>query len=62
MRQLIAVDVFDSEEEAEDASTIHDDAVFHEEDGSGVVEAGVTEEVQDMQKDFNSSSLSSHMF
>ena len=34
---------------------------FYEEDGSSLVGAGVTEEVQDMQKDSNYSSLSSYM-
>ena len=41
-RRLIAVDVLDSEEEAEDASIVHDDAAFDEEDGSGLVGIGVT--------------------
>ena len=44
-RRLIAVDVLDSDEAAEDASIIHDAAVEIEEDGSGLVGAGVTEEV-----------------
>ena len=61
-KQLIAVDVLDSEEAAYDASIVHADAAFDKEDGSGLVGAGVTEEVQDIQKDFNSSSLSSYMF
>ena len=60
-RRLIAVDVLDSEEAVEDASIIHDDAPFVKEDGSGLVGAAVTPEVQDMQKDLNSSSLSSYM-
>ena len=42
-RQLIAVDVLDSDDADEDASTVHDDAAFDEEDGSGLVGAGVTE-------------------
>ena len=41
-RQLIAVDVPDSEEAAEDASIVHDDAALDEDDGSGLVGAGVT--------------------
>ena len=42
---MIAVDVLDSEESAEDASIVHDASTFHEEDGSGLVGVGVTEEV-----------------
>ena len=60
-RRLITVDVLDYEETAEDASIVHDDADFDEEDGSGLLWAGVTEEVQDMHKELNSSSLSSYM-
>ena len=41
-RRLIAVDFLDSEEAAEDASIVHDDAAFDEEDGSGLVGAGIT--------------------
>ena len=41
-RQLISVDVLESEEAAEDASIDHDDASLYEEDGSGLVGAGVT--------------------
>ena len=44
-RRLIAVDVPDSEEAAEDDFIVHDDAAFDEDDGSGLVGAGVTEEV-----------------
>ena len=40
--RLIAVDVLDSEEEAEDVSIDHDDAASDENDGSGLVGAGVT--------------------
>ena len=47
-RRLIAVDVLDSEEEAEDASIDNDGAALDEEDGIGLVRAGVTEEVGDM--------------
>ena len=57
-QRLIAVGVLDSEEAAEDASIIHDDAALDEEDGSGLVGAVVTEEVGDMQKALKSSSLS----
>ena len=60
-RQLIAVDVLDSEEASEDASIVHYDAAFDEEYGSGLVGAGVTEEVGDIQKALNYSSLSSYM-
>ena len=60
-KQLIAVDFLDSKESAEDDSIVRDDAAFDEEDGSGLVGVGVTEEVRDMQKDFNSSSISSYM-
>ena len=49
-QQLIAVDVLDSEEAAADASIVNDDADLDEEDGSGLVGAGVTEEVGDMHK------------
>ena len=58
---MIVVDVLDSEEASEDASIVRDDADFYEEDRSGLVGSRVTEEVQDMQKDLNSSSLSSYM-
>ena len=54
-RRLIDVDVLDSEEAAEDASIVHDDADFDEEYGSGLLGADVTEEVQDMQNYLNSS-------
>ena len=37
------MDVLDSEEAAEDASVVHDNAAFDEEDGSGLVGAGVIE-------------------
>ena len=55
------MDGLDSEEVAGDAPIFHDDAAFDEEDGSGLVGAGVTEEVQDMQKALKSSSLSSYI-
>ena len=60
-RRLIAVDVLDSEEESEDASIVHDDAALDKEDGSGLVGAGVTEEVGDMQKALKSSFILSCM-
>ena len=44
-RRLIAMDVLDSEEAAEDSSIVHDDAVLDEEGGSGLVGAGVKEEL-----------------
>ena len=47
-RRLISVDVLDSEEADEDASINHDGAALDEEDGSGLVGAGVTEEVEYM--------------
>ena len=58
---MVAVDVIDSKEAAEDAFIVHDDAAFDEEDWSGLVGAGVTEEVRDMQKALKSSYLSSYM-
>ena len=42
---LIAVDVLDSEQAAEDYSIDHDGAALDEDDGSGLLGAGVTEEV-----------------
>ena len=56
-QQLISVDVIDSEEAAEDSSIDNDDAALDEEDGSGLLGAGVTEDVVDMQKTLNYSSL-----
>ena len=41
-QRLIVVGVLDSEEAADDASIDHDDAALDEEDGSGLVGAGVT--------------------
>ena len=54
---MIAVDILDSEEAAEDDSIYHYGAVLDEEDDSGLVGAGVTEEVEYIQKDLKSSSL-----
>ena len=42
-QRLIAVDVLDSEEAAEDASIVHDDAALDEEGGISLLGAGVTE-------------------
>ena len=61
-RRLIAVDVLDSEEASEDDYIIHDDTALDEEDGSGLVGSGVTEEVGYMQKSLKYSSFSSYMF
>ena len=55
---MIAVDVLESEETSEDASIVHDVAAEIEEDGNGLVGGGLKEEVQDIQKDLKSSSLS----
>ena len=60
-RWLIAVDVFDSEEAAQDASIDHGGAALDEEDGGGLVGAGVTEELEDMKKAVKYSSLSSYL-
>ena len=49
-RRLIAVDVLESEEVAEDDSINNDGVTLDEEDGSGFIGAGITEEVEDMQK------------
>ena len=54
---MIDVDVLDSEEADEYASIVNDDPALDEEYGSGLVEAGDTEEVVDMQKDLKSSSV-----
>ena len=56
-RQLIAVDVPDSEEASEDDSIDHDDYTLDEEDGIGLLGEGVTEEVGDTKKDLNYSSI-----
>ena len=57
----VDVDVIESGEAAEYASIVHDDADLDEEDGGGLVRAGVTEEVQDIQKALNYSSILSYM-
>ena len=60
-RWLISVDVLDCEETDEDAIIVHDDADLDEEDGSGLLGVGVTEEVEDMQKALKYYSLLSYM-
>ena len=60
-RQLIAVDVLDSEEADKDASIDHDDAALDEEDGSGLLWAGVTEDVGGIHNYLKSSSFLSYM-
>ena len=54
---MIAVDVIDSEDAAEDTSIFHNDAALDEDYGRCLLGAGVTEEVQDIQKALKSSSL-----
>ena len=58
---LIGVYFPDFEEADEDDSIDHDRAASDEEDGSGLIGAGVTEEVEDIQKALKYSSLSSYM-
>ena len=60
-QQFISMDVLDSEESAEDSSIYHDVAALDEEGGSGLVGAGVTEEVEYIQKDVKYSSILSYM-
>ena len=60
-RRLIAVDIPDSEESAEDYFIVNDDAALDEEDGSALVWAGITEDVEDMQKAFKYSSIYYYM-
>ena len=57
----MAVGFLDSYEAAEDASIDHDGAASGEEDGSGLVGLGVTEEVEDMQKGLKYFSLLFYM-
>ena len=59
--RLIDVNVLDSEKAADDASIVHDDFALDEEYGSGLVGAGITEEVVDMKNFLKSSSLLSYM-
>ena len=58
---MIDVDVPDSEEVAEDASIIQDDDSLDEEDGSSLIGAGVTEEVEYIQKALKYSSILSYI-
>ena len=60
-QRLIAVDVIDYDETAEDASIDNDGAALDGEDGSGLVGAGVKEEVEDMQKALKYYPLSSYL-
>ena len=55
---MIAINVLDYEEAAEDDSIDHDGDTLGEEDGSCLVREVVTEEVEYMQKSMKSSSLS----
>ena len=69
MRQLIATDVLDSEEAAEDSSVDNDGAASGEENESGLGEAGVstgvnqsvTEEVEEVQQILKHYFISSYM-
>ena len=56
-QQFISVDVLDSEESAEYSSIYHDVDALDEEGGSGLVGAGVTEEVEDMKNALKYSSI-----
>ena len=60
-RRLIAVGFIDSQQAYEDAAINYYDSALNEEDGSGLVGSGVTEEVGDIQKSLKSSSLSSYV-
>ena len=60
-QRLISVDVIDYEEADEDDSIDKYGAASDEEDGSGLVGVGVTEEVEDMQKALKYSSLLYYM-
>ena len=60
-QRLIDVDDLDSEEAAEDASIVQDDDSLDEEDGSSLVGAGVTEEVEYIHKALKYSSILSYM-
>ena len=57
-RKFIAVDVLYSEESDEYDSIGNDGTALDEENGSGLLGAGVTEEVEDMHNDLKYSSLS----
>ena len=58
---MISVDVFDSDEAAEYASIVHDDAALDEDHGSGLVGEDVIEGVRYMHKYLESSYISSYM-
>ena len=58
---MIAVDVIDSEEADKDNFIDHNGTAFDEDYGSGLVGAGITEEVKDMQNSVKYSSLFSYM-
>ena len=60
-QRLIDVYVFDSEEADEDSYINHYGAALNEDCGSGLVGAGVTGEVEDMQKSLKYSSFSSYI-
>ena len=60
-QQLLAVDVLESEEAAQDASINHDGAVTDEQYGRGLLGAYIIEEVEDIQKAIKYFSLSSYM-
>ena len=60
-QRLITVDVIDSEDADEYAYINNYGATLDEEYGSGLVGAGVTEEVKDMQKAVKYSSILSYM-
>ena len=56
------MDVLDPEEAAQDDSIDHDDYALDEEGGSGLIGAGVTQEVLDMKMSLKSSTIFSYMF
>ena len=60
-RWLIAVDVLESEDPDEDVSIDHNGDFWDEEDERDLVGAGVTEQVEDMQKAVKYSYISSYM-
>ena len=60
-QRLFDVDFLDSEDKSEYASIDHYGAASDEEDGSGLLGAGVTEEVEDIQKSLKYFSLSSYI-
>ena len=60
-RRLIAVDVLDSGESAENASIDHYSVTLEEDSGSGMLGSGVTEEVEYIQKAVKYSSIFSYM-